>query len=188
MGITDKSISRIFRHIGNGDTILELGCQNLYVNPYYGHISNEHFKRLGYDIDTWDITGCNGAEIMDLRQPIELKKQYDVITDYGTTEHIDGNYYQAHKNIHNHCKIGGIIIHENPKTGHWPGHGCNYVDMEFYEGLADACGYDILELCEEYAMGNTTDGCNISVVMRKVVDRPFITENKFNSIGHVFTK
>lgn len=188
MGITDKSIARLRKHLKPEHSILELGCQNLYFTPEYGKISNPYFKKLGYDITTWDIYDCNGAEIMDLRELIEVSKQYDIITDFGTSEHIDGDYYQAHKNIHNLCKVGGLIIHENPKTGHWIGHGCNYVDMDFYKGLAKACNYEILELTEEFAMGNTKDGCNISVVLRKLIDAPFITEKQFKGIGHVFPK
>lgn len=185
MGITDKSIARLSRYDFIGCKMLQIGCQNIYTEKNYGAVAHDYFNDIGIITRTVDITGCQGAEVVDMRVLQDLG-QYDIVTDFGSLEHVDGNYYEAHKNIHDACKVGGIIIHENPKTGHWPGHGCNYVDMEFYKLLAEYNGYEILELCEEYAMGNVTDGCNISVVLKRMDDSPFITEEEFNSIGHVY--
>jgi len=189
MGITQASIDRLNKHklIKKCD-MLELGAQNTYDKRNYGKIAKDFFKSYGINHTSWDITPHQGAIAMDLRQPIEVKKEYDIVTDYGTTEHVSGDYYMAHLNIHNHTKKGGIIIHENPKTGHWIGHGCNYVNKAFYTALAALCNYEIIELTEEYAMGNTVDGCNICVVMRKLSDNEFIDLDTFNSIGNVFAK
>lgn len=170
-----------------GKSMLQLGCQNIYTEENNGTLAHPYFEGLGLFVKTIDITGCQGAEVMDLREPLTIG-EFDIITDYGTSEHVDGSYCQVHRNIHNACKVNGLIIHENPKTGHWPGHGCNYVDMDFYRLLAETNGYEILELTEEYAMGNVTYGCNIAVVLRKVNNNPFISKKRFKSIGHVFAK
>lgn len=187
MGITDKSLIRLNKYLPSIKTMLQIGCQNIYTYENNGGLAHPYFESLGIKILTIDITGCQGSEVVDLRI-LKYLGQYDIVTDYGCGEHVDGNYYQFHHNIHTATKQGGLIIHENPRTGHWPGHGCNYIDMEFYKRLAELCGYEILELCEEYAMGNTTDGCNISVVLRKMNDNSFITESQFKSIGHVYSK
>ena len=73
------------------------------------------------------------------------------------------------------------MIHENPKTGHWIGHGFNYVTEVFYTSLAKDMGYQILELTEHFAMGNITDGCNICCVLVKVEDKSFVTKEIFET-------
>jgi hypothetical protein len=187
MGITTLSIKRIQPYLNKGVSMLQIGCQNLYFEPYYGHVAHNHFVKQGIDVRTVDITGCQGSEVFDLRELHDLG-QFDIVTDFGSGEHVDGNFYNFHRNIHNATKLGGIIIHENPKTGNWPEHGCNYVDMEFYILLAEEAGYEVIELTEEAAMGNTIDGWNVSVVLRKVDDMEFISEKQFKQIGHVFSK
>ena len=183
MGITNKSIDRLKRFDCIKPLIMcELGAQNLYTNDsWYGKVAKDYFVQHGVTHDSYDIIVHQGCEYMDLRVtiPKSLKNKYDVVTDFGTSEHIDGNYYQGNKNIHDLCKVGGLIIRENPKTGHWIGHGNNYVNMDFYKVLAEMCDYEILELTEEFAMGNTTDGGNVSVVLRKNSAKPFPTKKAF---------
>jgi hypothetical protein len=187
MGITSKSISRLqnFGCLQNEIKMLELGCQNIYDNDF-GNMPTalEEFpKRFGVIMETWDILGCQNSKKVDLRNPISKKyyNLFDVVTDFGTTEHIDGNYYQARKNIHDACKVGGLMIHENPLSGHWIGHGYTYLTIKFYEQLAEAMNYTILDLCIEYAMGNYIDGGNVCCVLRKNEDSEFISEEKFMS-------
>lgn len=196
MGITTDSLKRIqkFGILDSAKEIrmLELGCQNIYDDSFkysaYGMIAKHWFANYDkINHKSWDILGCQLAEKVDLRIPIDVSitGKFDVITDFGTTEHIDnteiGGFYEAQKNIHNLCEIGGIIIHENPKTGHWIGHGCNYVTQEFYLSLIKDMEYELLELSEHFAMGNTIDGCNINCVFRKVKEKEFITKEIFNT-------
>lgn len=195
MGLTTDSLQRLNRNvwvlIGDGNKpvrMLELGCQNIYDNSFpnvtYGMVAKDYFKAIpGLEHTSWDITGCQCSEKVDLREPVDIKKtgQFDIITDYGTTEHIEGNYYMAQKNIHDLCKMGGYRFHEIPKTGHWIGHGFNYVTIEFFTALAKDNGYEIIELTEHFALGNITDGCLICCVMKKVKDVKFVSEKKFNT-------
>ena len=184
MGITQNSVDRLRRHnLLQPMKMLELGAQNMYDNDHYGSIAKAYFEQIGIEHTSWDIIPHQGAIQVDLREDLPIVHQYDIITDFGTSEHVDGNYYQVHKNIHNLCKVGGFIVHKNPKTGHWPGHGCNYVNMNFYITLGQLCGYECIELTEHFAMGNTIDGCNICVVMRKMYDAPFITKEQFETIA-----
>ena len=187
MGITNLTLKRLSPHLHKGNSILVLGCQNIYTNEINGDLAHPYLESLGMIVKTVDISGCQGAEVVDLRYDAEFE-QYDIVLDAGTSEHVDGGYYECCKNIHNACKVSGYIIRENPKTGNWIGHGQNYIDMEFYSKLAELCGYEILELTEEAAMGNVTDGWNVCVVLRKMYESEFISEEQFKSIGHVFSK
>jgi hypothetical protein len=186
MGITTDSLDRLKRHNGVGELkMCELGAQNLYTNDdWYNRVAKDYFVENGVSHDSYDIIVHQGCAFMDLREPIasNLIGIYDVVTDYGTTEHVDGNYYQACKNIHDLCKVGGLIFRDNPKTGNWIGHGCNYLNMNFYIELAKLCKYEILELTEHFAMGNVTDGCNICVALKKTTDSSFISEQEFNKL------
>lgn len=160
----------------------ELGAQNTYYQPHYGRIAKEVFEEMGISHISLDIIEHQGCVQADLRQLLPFNGSADIVTDFGTCEHIDGGLYIPYKNIHNACRVGGIMIHENPMTGNWPGHGQHYFTEQFYVELAKACKYELLEVYSEAAMGNFESGWNISAVLRKVVDTDFITEELFNQV------
>ena len=190
MGITTLSLNRINKNLKPSFKILMIGCQNLYNTENYGQIAHNYFKDLGYDIRTIDILGCQGSEKADLREDLELEPIYDMINDCGCKEHIDGSLYQPFKNIHEACKSGGIMIHENPRFNHWPEHGQHYFSMDFYIELSKICGYELMEVCEEAAMSNYETGMNVCVTLKKVKENKFITEIAFNKIykKHIHAK
>lgn len=126
---------------------------------------------------------------------------YDLVVDAGTSEHIvqmdgyhttafhDGHihsiypidvkdaeagYYNCWLNKFNLCRVGGIIISENPKHENWPLHGFHYLDQNFYTRLCKMADLEIIELGENPASGNNVDGWNIHAVLRR-------TGNKFPS-------
>lgn len=187
MGITNLSLNRLQKSgcLQHGVNMLELGCQNVYADGYANMTTSlqEFPHRFGVIMESWDILGCQNAKKVDLRQPVEPEyyNRFDVVTDFGTTEHIEGNYYQARKNIHDVCKVGGLMIHETPLTGHWHGHGFNYLTFDFYAQLALAMDYTIVDLCIEYAMGNTTDAGLVCCVLKKNQDNEFVSEKKFKN-------
>lgn len=84
-----------------------------------------------------------------------------------TNEEIENGYYECWRNKHNACKIGGLIISINPKTGNWPDHGFSYLTEQFYVGLWALSGYDLLQIGCHPAMGNTIDGWNVFSVIKK---------------------
>lgn len=191
MGITQNSLNRINKYIDKipNDIILIVGCQNLYNPENYGEIAESYYLDKGYGVLSIDICGCNGAEVMDLREDLKFSGSYGLILQHGTIEHIDGDIYQAFKNFHEACEVNGIMIHENPKTGNWPGHGYHYFTSEFYVQLSDACGY-CLTCDEEPAMGNDIDGWNVCAVLIKRDNEPFISKTQFNKIykKHIHAK
>ena len=67
-----------------------------------------------------------------------------MVTNYGTTEHINNGQYEVFQNIHNLTKVGGVMIHAIPLVGYWKNH-CNYhYTSDFSKVLAEINGYDVV--------------------------------------------
>lgn len=178
MGITTDSLNRLNKHnMQPPASILMLGCQNLYSADEYYTVAHGWYEKQGYTVRSWDILGCQGSEVVDLREDLQLQPEYDWILQHGTVEHCDGELYQVFKNIHDCCKIGAIMVHENPMHLNWPGHGYHYFTEQFYYEL----GYEVLEVTQEAAMGNTVDGWNICAVLRKTFDT-FLSKEDFDKL------
>ncbi len=112
------------------------------------------------------ISGTNGALAIDLRQPIarpELIEAFDVVTNFGTLEHVD-RQYPAWLHTHRLAKTGGLFLHLLPRVGSWPGHcEIRYRD-DFVPALAAACGYDVVK---HYRHDIDADHRLIAAVLRK---------------------
>lgn len=197
MGITTDSLKRMekFDCLKKQTKLLVCGCQNIYdesfENVKYGMVAQEYFDSIGVFAVTIDITGCNGSHVIDLRnygvlEPFVENGLFDAVVNHGTFEHVESKigFYNAFKNIHEVCKTGGIMIHETPKTGHWIGHGYHYTTHEFYQKLSELMGYEILELCDHFAMGNVTDGGLVNCVLKKTADtkEEFISFELFSNL------
>lgn len=185
MGITQFSLDMIRQYNGEQSGIRHLlvGCQNLYDNTHYGEIAQPYYESLGQNVVSIDITACNNSIKHDLRKPLKIDP-FDFISQHGTLEHVETRkgFYLSFKHLHEVLKVGGIIIHENPKTGNWPGHGNHYITEKFFMELAKVVGYDLLAIGEHPAMGNTTNGWNVYCVLKRINDGPFISEKEFNEL------
>jgi hypothetical protein len=186
--------------------VIDLGAQNNYAQPNLpAPYMSDWYKEKGIEYLAIDINRENGAIPMDLSKkqtmgdvkPIYEKfgtYQCDMLVDAGTSEHVSGPngkhsitaIYNCWKTKHDLLKPGGIMLNENPKTGHWPGHGCNYYTQDFYHKLAELQGYDIIYMEENAAMGNVTDGWNITCILIKP-EAPFISIEEFITCG-ILTK
>jgi len=149
-----------------------LGIENLYRPSVNGErwqapYASKLWERCGIEYLCVDLQELNNAIPWDLSEPLRTTQEFDFVMDYGTSEHVK-DHFQCFQNIHDLTKIGGIIIHENPKTENWKGHCYHYLTKEFYIELAEKSGYNILLLEEWPAMGNTTDGWNIICVLQKI--------------------
>jgi len=94
-----------------------------------------------------DINGKNGALPIDLRKDVMIehpdwKEHFDICTNIGTLEHLDGDIYQGYKNFHEFCKVGGIMIHAGPPIGSCPKHSPNHYRLDFFSTLFMAMGYE----------------------------------------------
>jgi hypothetical protein len=88
-----------------------------------------------------DFHGTSKALKLDLNCPIDLKRQFHVVNNCGTLEHIF-NVGQAFKTIHDHTFPGGFMIHQVPFTG-WIDHGFYNFNPTFFWDLAFANQYHI---------------------------------------------
>lgn len=201
MGITASDINLldiVIRHRPI-KSVCELGSQNLYLHgeakpPF----ASSWYESRGIEYSCIDLAGDNNAMQFDLSIPIPLDKKYDLVTDFGTSEHVvqmkgfetvpfhdghinsiyptevsdaDAGLYNCFLNKHNLLNINGIMINVNPKTGNWPGHGYHYFTTEFYKQLVASSDYDIIGLGENASMGNNVDGWNVFCVLRKIGNR-----------------
>lgn len=86
---------------------------------------SEFMKMLGYDewesIDAWPEEGAGIIHNLNDPVPSHMHGRYDMIFDFGTTEHIF-NVPQVLQNIHKMLKPSGSIVHILPSSGHM-GHG-----------------------------------------------------------------
>lgn len=171
-------------------SVLDLGAQNMYNQPALpAPYAKTWYETLGIKYLAIDINGENGASPIDLSKPCKTiePSSFDMVVDAGTSEHVsdsEGKHdisaiYNCWKTKHDLLKAGGIMLNENPKSGNWPGHGCNYYDQNFYVKLAELQGYEILNLQENAAMGNVTDGWNITCILKKVNNIDFISLETF---------
>jgi hypothetical protein len=190
MGITSLSLQRINRYIHPNSKILLIGCQNIFSPENYGEIAQDYFRSLGHTVKSIDVYECNGADVMDLRDELHFERIYNLVLQHGTVEHVNGSLYWPFRNMHEACEDDGIMIHENPKKGNWPDHGEHYFTKDFYFQLANWCGYGIMEIDEEPAMGNIIDGWNVSCVLKKGIHMEFLSEDRFNEIyaKYIFAK
>ena len=112
-----------------------------------------------------DINGRDGALPLDLSRPLNsslhhLLGKCDVVTNFGTTEHVGeseyieeregyermdiwASQYHAFRNIHGLVRDGGIIINMVPAAGCWPRHGAVEYEPRFFYALARSAGYDV---------------------------------------------
>ena len=116
---------------------------------------------------------------------------FDIIFNHGTIEHIF-NIGNVFKGMHEHCKAGGLMIHESPWTG-WIEHGFYNLQPTLYFDLAAENDYKIEAMyatdarqgnyyrieSREHVMGiyqtskiNPAPYC-LFVCLRKLSDQPF---------------
>jgi 2-polyprenyl-3-methyl-5-hydroxy-6-metoxy-1,4-benzoquinol methylase len=174
--------------IGKKIRICELGDQRMkwhkdgIAKTFF--LNNEALEHVSID---WN--GKNGALKLDLRnQLIQDRPQwncyFDMITNFGTTEHIDGQF-SAFKNIHELIKVDGLMIHTVPIVGGWK-HHCNYqYTTDYFLNLAKASNYevvynDILPINNFRIKDNLNRTLICSILKKKQID--FIEEDAFKCI------
>jgi hypothetical protein len=199
MGVSIESYVQFVESIPQNKRlkILELGTQDIVEESVKealrSSISNtytnnsELFKAylvdLGHSVISIDIMGDRGSIPVNLCQDISTWNlgRFDVITNYGTTEHVD-DQYMCWKNMHNSLEVGGIIISEIPKHGHWPGHCEFYYDLTFFKEF-EKIGYELTYSKDHIHPGN---GALIAVTLRKVEEKEFFTDAEaFTKLVHI---
>lgn len=171
MGITSFTRTLIDQILNNNkiENVIELGAQNLYDRGQVGGRwpwGSDLYKARGIEYSCIDLSGENGAQAVDLSDPVAVSRKYDMVTDFGTSEHVLG-IYNCWRSKWAMCKDGGFILSENPKEGNWPLHGYWYYTEAFYQKLAEHTGSKIIAIGQHPAMGNEKDGWNIYCTLQK---------------------
>jgi hypothetical protein len=92
-----------------------------------------------------DLNGFDDSLKIDLDKelPEEFHNKFNLITNYGTTEHVN-NQYSAFSNINKACVLGELMIHALVLPNNWPKHGRYYYPEDFSSKLASLFGYKII--------------------------------------------
>jgi hypothetical protein len=163
-------------------------------------LAREFWTWLGLNYASIDIDGSPGSIALDLNYdevPAELVGRYDIVTNFGTTEHV-ANQLQSFKIIHDLATAGAIMLHVLPASG-MPNHGLVSYNPKFFWMLGRSNGYKIafmtmgqsdrdaglpddlvefLALYEPQAKSEfatyTMPVTSVVVVLQKVFDTPFV--------------
>ena len=99
----------------------------------------------GFKYCALDIFDADNTILFDLNihEPgDELFQKFDLVTNFGTTEHVI-NQFQSMKTVHDLTKLGGIIYHDVPMSGYYY-HGYFSYNPLFFFHLAAANDYKLV--------------------------------------------
>lgn len=158
MAISQNIFEKFNQYLIKSKKVLELGNQT-FTNECIVSYNNElngfthttpvkkYCKMKNIIHTSIDITGLDESLPYDLnKSEIPLNSKFDLVTNFGTTEHIEPNQYEPFLHIHNLCSVDGVMIHEVPVVGHWDGHCKYYYDENFFNYLSEKNNYTILEM------------------------------------------
>lgn len=154
-----------------GFTVIELGSQMLvWTTPK--RPARTFYQELGCSrYESIDGNG-EGTIVHDLNLPPNGTwhlTPYDLVTDFGTGEHIF-NQAQVWTTVHNLTKVGGYIGVIRPAQG-YPGHCFYRTDPCLFLDIAKANSYEIVKMTDV----PTTRGTNVLVFYRRTRKNDFVT-------------
>ena len=182
MGIAKSCMTILDRYIAAaglsyvGMRMCEFGNQHLL--EFATGSAKTYFERLGVDHTSYDLNGEDGALAVDLAIPLDVSDSFDVVTNFGTCEHIP-EIYTAFLNAHNLCRVGGLMVHAMPHVGHWPGHGFYTFTPEFFLKLAEAACYRVVGVEVNHICWNPATCQLVYAGLMRTVNKAFIARNKF---------
>ena len=150
---------------------------NAYVDTEARIISSKIlWEKLGFiEIFFVDLNRKHDSIHIDMNMEIDSRvlcnKTFDVVANFGTTEHIF-NQFQTFKNIHSLCQTNGLMIHSVPLQGAL-NHGFFNYHPNFFFDLAQANNYKI-----EYA----------GVRHKKLENYNWIELGNIKAINNIFPK
>jgi hypothetical protein len=175
----ESSIEQIFGKDISGFRMLELGDQVISDPNIAAKTGKEYFTNRGYEHVSVDINGLHGAVARDLTKPEQFHDWYDswdVLTNSGTTEHVEPfeSQYECFGILHDCIKVGGIVVHlipdvyERDEHNAWKNHCRYYYSESFFELLAKECQYELLS--------NTVINGLRCAVVKKTKNVPFMKD------------
>lgn len=120
-------------------SMCELGAKGLGTYKTY-------FESCGWRHVSIDLNGEGGAVKRDLQELIaldDINGPFDVVTNFGTTEHVD-DQHPCWNNVHAFVRLGGFLISCTPLD--WPKHGRWYPTEAWYRQFCELNGYIIEDL------------------------------------------
>lgn len=196
MAISQISFQDFQKFINQSNSVLELGnqtfvneCISKFKEELNGFDNRTPVKKFVESLSkihvSIDITGLDGSIPFDLnKKEIPNIGVFDLVTNFGTTEHIEPNQYEPFLHIHNFCKINGLMVHEVPAIGGWQGHCKFYYDEKFFVELAKENNYEIIEIKRNHY---ANDGDLIFCVLRKKSEAFGSSKQQIESRIHVST-
>jgi len=184
LDVAKKSINAEYK----GMKICELGNQLMKWSKYL--TGKKYFIDQGVaEHISIDINGKDGAIRIDLSKPVDKWHNYfDMVTNFGTAEHVSNGIYEAFMNIHNFTRPGGVMINVGPIRGGCPWHSPYHYDADFFNKLSKIAKY-------RYVLGQTRmtagrrgfsrtelDKSFVCAVMVKEIDSPFVSKEDFLSL------
>lgn len=137
----DRYLSLIEDQLPSVKRMLELGNKRSDQGPY-----KPWFEALGIEHVSVDWNGLDGALAFDLRAPLPPMEPFDMVTNFGTSEHVS-DQDPVWRNMLSSVRVGGWLVCATPLPGDWPRHGEWYPCERFYVELAKLNGLE-LELLE----------------------------------------
>lgn len=144
--------------------MIEFGNQRLKFDPGTGarrlQTAKEYFAFLGIRHVALDLNGRNRAIPVDLGQPLDWAmirdhehggigaNEADLVTNFGTSEHVTRDQFQVFANAHDACRFGGLMLHLVPAADSCRQHGYWKYTADWFEDLAHRAMYEILHLDE----------------------------------------
>lgn len=127
----------------SGFTVCEFGDQYLtYLDPPV--LAVELYRQMGCGrYEAIDGNG-RGTITADLNRPLsdKLRRQFDLVTDFGTGEHIF-NQMQVWQSLHQLVRVGGFIAFDRPSKG-YDGHCFYLVQENLFLALVHANYYGVI--------------------------------------------
>jgi hypothetical protein len=181
MGVTKETLDHLNRVILNYGkptnelSLLELGIQEILFPNKDRYLQN-HLKNKFENYISLDLHTVPGVTIFDLSVYNPKSYSVDIITNFGTTEHVEyeEGQYNCWLNIHSWLNLGGLSIHQIPEFGSWPKHCRFYTNFDFYLNLK-SFGYEVVELDNHSSENGNLNWC----VLKKVEDVPFMDYETF---------
>lgn len=144
---------------------------------------SELFDLTDIEYHSFDICPALKTEIFELNfqsLPDKFKNYFDVVLNFGTTEHIL-NQYNAFKIMHEATKIGGRIFHQVPTMG-WFNHGYVCYHSLFFQDIGQCNKYEVTDIWLNQAGVMSMEVLNLDV---RPGDDPLLLTNEKNSMLNI---
>ena len=142
------SILRILENVQlpDRDLAIDFGSQRYTsAHIFQAESTRDFYIKNGFkEYIALDVNDTQYTRKTDLNEIVDVAVQASLVTNIGTGEHIfDQN--AVFTNMHNLCKVGGVMFCHLPFTP-WLNHGLFNYNPILFEALAVANGYGLLAL------------------------------------------